>query len=53
MENSNLNSLKELSYAELSKNEENKLRDLEKSFNYEFGKDYYFMVMKRENEGNK
>lgn len=40
-------SLKELNFAELPKEQEERLRDLEKQFNNEFGKDYYFMVMRR------
>lgn len=50
MDDTYLKSLKPLDYAKLSSEEEAKLRQLEKSFNTEYGEDYYFMVMKRSNE---
>lgn len=37
--------LKELQYAQLSKNQEQKLKDLETQFNSEFAMNCYFMVM--------
>jgi hypothetical protein len=37
----------ELEYANLSKNQEERLKDLEKQFNSEFAMDCYFMVMDR------
>jgi hypothetical protein len=40
--------LNELQYANLPEHQEKKLRELERKFNYEFGEDYYFMVMKRD-----
>ena len=42
-----MNSIKELQFADLPKNQEERLRDLEKQFNNEFNQDFYFMVMKR------
>ena len=48
MDKQYLDPLKELGYANLSKDQEAKLRDFEKEFNGEFGVDYYFMVMKKE-----
>jgi hypothetical protein len=47
MEHKYMDVLKELNYADLSKEQELKLRELEKEFNNEFGKDFYFMVMER------
>lgn len=44
-----VNSLRELDYASLSDMQEKRLRELEKKFNDEFGTDYYFLTMKREN----
>jgi hypothetical protein len=40
--------LGEVEYAKLNKEQENKLRQLEQNFNAEFGKDFYFMVMKKD-----
>lgn len=48
MEQKHLNSLKELNLAGLTDNQANKLRDVEKQFNHEFGTDYYFIVMNKE-----
>jgi hypothetical protein len=45
MDSKFMNSLGPLDYANLSENQENKLRDLEKQFNDEFGTSFYFMVM--------
>ncbi len=42
-----LNPLKELNYADLTKDQEERLRDFEKQFNNDFGKQTYFMVMER------
>jgi hypothetical protein len=47
MDNEKLESLNELEYAQLPESQERRLRELEKQFNNEFGKDYYFMIMKR------
>lgn len=47
MDQKYMNSLKELNFAELSKEQEERLREFEKQFNNEFGKDFYFMVMNR------
>lgn len=43
-----LQSIKEMEYANLGKDQEVKLRDIEKDFNNEFGTDYYLMAMKRD-----
>lgn len=48
MEKKFVNSAKELDYADLAKDQEEKLREFEKEFNNEFGTDYYFMVVKRD-----
>lgn len=48
MDGQYLNSLKELNYASLTKNQENMLKDLEDKFNLEFGTHFYFMVMDKE-----
>jgi hypothetical protein len=45
MDNKFMNSLKPLDYANLSETQENRLRELEKQFNNEFGTSLYFMVM--------
>lgn len=47
MEQKYLNSLKELRFADLPKNQEERLREMEKQFNNEFNQDFYFMVMQR------
>ncbi|SHJ62046.1 hypothetical protein SAMN02745975_02490 [Geosporobacter subterraneus DSM 17957] len=47
MQEQYLNSLKELNYAHLTKDQEERLRELEKQFNNDFGKQAYFMVMER------
>lgn len=39
---------KELKYAKLSKDQENKLIEFEKQFNSEFGTEVFFMVMEKE-----
>ena len=41
-------SLKGMAYANLTKEQEERLRELERQFNTEFGEAYYFMVMARE-----
>ncbi|SHI09654.1 hypothetical protein SAMN02745196_02812 [Clostridium collagenovorans DSM 3089] len=38
---------KELNYAKLKNDQEEKLRNVERNFNEEFGTDYYFMVVKK------
>jgi hypothetical protein len=43
-----VNAASELDYANLSKDQEARLRELEKEFNNEFGTAYYFMVTKRD-----
>lgn len=43
-----LKAFKDLGYANLGTEEENRLRQLEKQFNEEFGTDFYFMVMKQD-----
>lgn len=48
MDKQYLDPIRELNYANLSKEQEERLRDLEKRFNSEFGVNYYFMVMKNE-----
>jgi hypothetical protein len=48
MDKKYLDPLKELDFANLSKAQEERLRDFENKFNNEFGLDYYFMVMKKE-----
>ena len=45
-----LESVKELNYAELDKNQEDRLKDMEKQFNKEFDTNYYLMAMKRDYE---
>lgn len=45
-----LESVKELNYAELNKNQEDRLKDMEKQFNKEFDTNYYLMAMKRDYE---
>ncbi|MCT4621673.1 MAG: polynucleotide phosphorylase [Marinisporobacter sp.] len=47
MQNQHLNALKELDYANLSKEEQDQLRDLEHQFNNNIGKQVYFMVMEK------
>lgn len=47
MQEKYLNSLKELNYAHLTKDQEERLREFEKQFNNDFGKQTYFMVMER------
>ncbi|WZL74431.1 polynucleotide phosphorylase [Clostridiaceae bacterium 35-E11] len=47
MQEQYINPLKELNYANLSKDQEMKLREFEKQFNDNFGKEVYFMVMER------
>lgn len=47
MDNENLQSLNEMEFADLPKAQEERLRELEKQFNNEFGLDYYFIVMDR------
>lgn len=48
MEEIYLNPLKELKYADLTLEQEERLREFEKSFNNEFKLSFYFMVMERE-----
>lgn len=38
---------KELNYAKLKNDQEEKLRNVESNFNEEFGTDYYFMVVRK------
>lgn len=38
---------KELNYAKLKNDQEEKLKNVERNFNEEFGTDYYFMVVKK------
>ncbi|MDP4091029.1 MAG: polynucleotide phosphorylase [Bacillota bacterium] len=45
-----LQSISELNYAELDKAQEEKLRELEKQFNEEYGTAYYLIVMDREHK---
>ena len=47
MEKTYLDALGEVKYTELSKEEEEKLREYENKFNNEFNKKCYFMVMER------
>ncbi|MDP4143151.1 MAG: polynucleotide phosphorylase [Bacillota bacterium] len=47
MEKQYLEKIKELEYAHLGEQQEQKLREAERKFNEEFGTDYFFMVMKR------
>lgn len=47
MQEQYLDSLKELNYANLTKDQEECLREFEKQFNKDFGKQTYFMVMER------
>ncbi|MBB6217107.1 hypothetical protein HNQ80_003213 [Anaerosolibacter carboniphilus] len=47
MQQQYLDSLKALNFADLSEEQERHLRDLEKKFNSEFGKEVYFMVMEK------
>lgn len=46
MDKTYLKDSKDMIYAELSENQTNKLKELEKNFNNEFKCDYYLMVMK-------
>lgn len=48
MDNTFTNSLEGLEYAPLSKEQENRLRELEKQFNNEFGTSFYLMAMDRD-----
>jgi hypothetical protein len=45
-----IESVKELNYADLDKKQEDKLREIEKQFNEEFGTEYYLMAMKRDSK---
>lgn len=47
MDNSNLKSGNSLEYANLPDSQRNRLVEMEKQFNNEFGTDYYVMVMKK------
>lgn len=47
MDNEFLSPLRELKYATLSSEQENKLREFEKQFNSDFDTQVYFMVMER------
>ncbi|MDF2547979.1 polynucleotide phosphorylase [Anaerosolibacter sp.] len=47
MQQQYLDSLKVLNFADLSEDQEKNLRDLERKFNNEFGKEVYFMVMEK------
>ncbi len=47
MDKQYLEPLQSLNYANLTKEEEEKLRDLEKTFNTQYDKEVYFMVMKK------
>ncbi|QZY56224.1 polynucleotide phosphorylase [Crassaminicella profunda] len=47
MQDQYLNSLKELDYANLTKEEQDQLRELENKFNNNINKQVYFMVMER------
>lgn len=48
MDNTFMDSLEGLEYAPLSREQENRLRELEKQFNNEFGTSFYFMAMDRD-----
>jgi hypothetical protein len=48
MEEEHMKPLEELDYALLKEEQEKRLREFEKKFNYEFGTDFYFMVMKKD-----
>ncbi|KPU44789.1 hypothetical protein OXPF_18750 [Oxobacter pfennigii] len=48
MEQMYLDSLKALKFAELGKAQEERLKEFENQFTNEFGKEYFFMVMKKE-----
>lgn len=48
MDNEFVESVKELNYANLDKKQEEKLREIEKQFNEEFGTEFYLMVMKKD-----
>ncbi len=47
MQQQYLDSLKVLDFANLSEDQERQLRDLERSFNNDFGREVYFMVMEK------
>ncbi|AOT68871.1 polynucleotide phosphorylase [Geosporobacter ferrireducens] len=47
MQEQYLNPLKALNYANLTEDQEERLREFEKQFNTDFGKQTYFMVMER------
>jgi hypothetical protein len=47
MQQQYLDSLKVLNFADLSDDQEKQLRDVERKFNNEFGKEVYFMVMEK------
>lgn len=47
MDQKHLSSLQELEYANLSKEENDKLKEFEDQFNSTYNKDVFFMVMKK------
>lgn len=48
MNNNNINSNQNLEFASLKEQQEKRIREVEKQFNYEFGTDYYLMAMKKD-----